>query len=39
MTDEELEELIRREQSARAHVAGGSGNGVAEPPDLTPDHR
>jgi hypothetical protein len=39
LTDDELEELIRREQSARAHVAGGSGNGVAEPPDLTPDHR
>jgi hypothetical protein len=39
MTDEELEDIIRREESARAHMAGGSGNGVAEPPGLTPDHR
>jgi hypothetical protein len=38
MTDDELAEIIRREQSASAHKAAGSGNGVAEPPDSRSVH-
>jgi hypothetical protein len=34
-TDDELRDIIRREQSASANRAAGSGNGVAEPPDST----
>jgi hypothetical protein len=35
MTDDELADIIRREQSASANKAAGSGNGVAEPKEVS----